>query len=265
MPELPEVEAVVRKLRKQATGGVIAEVHVQRPRSVSPQKPGALVKSEGGKILGAERRGKNILLPLSNGYTLRSHLGMTGNLYVIPDARLHPERARVYFTLTDGRGLIFDDSRVFGRVHIYRDDEVEGKLEHIGVDPFSKQFTPELLQEMASRSKKPAKVFLMDQTHVSGIGNMYAAESLFRAKIDPRKPVNKVPKAKVIALHAAIVAVLKEAVQVAVKAYSKPGDYKEMDFNVYGRAGEPCRVCGRKIKKIEQAGRSTYYCPFCQR
>lgn len=265
MPELPEVEAVVRKLRKHAVNAIITEVHVQRPRTVSPQKPDVLVKVEGGRIRQVDRRGKNILVRLSNGYTLRAHLGMTGNFYVIPDARLRPAYARVYFTLDDGRGLVFNDSRVFGRVHLYKDDEVDGKLDHIGIEPLSKAFTAKVFVAMASRSKKPAKVFLMDQQHVSGIGNMYAAESLFRARINPLKPINKVKKEKIQALHKAIIDVLKEAIRVAIKSYSKPGDYKAMHFDVYGRKDKPCRICGHRIRKVEQAGRSTYYCPFCQR
>ncbi len=265
MPELPEVEAVCRKLRREAVGGVIAEVHVLRPGSVKPQRPEELDRAVGQGVVRVERRGKNILLHLSGGDFLRVHLRMTGNLFVIPDARLYSARVRVYFMLKDGRGLVFEDFRALGRVTIHAEAALDRLLKNVGIEPLTKAFTAAKLQEMAKRSKKPAKIFLMDQQHIAGIGNMYAAEALFRARVNPKQPVNRISKAKMAALHAAIPDVLREAVKDAVRAYSKPGSYQEMDFAVYGRKGEPCNVCGRKIARIVQGGRSTYYCPGCQR
>jgi formamidopyrimidine-DNA glycosylase len=266
MPELPEVEAVCRKLRKEAAGTVIAEAKVMKPRSSRGQHTAELDLAAGRKIVTIERRGKNIVVHLSGGYALRVHLMMTGNLFVIPDARLHSARVRVHFRLQDGRGLVFEDARILGNVSLYTEDALEKALAKIGIEPLSKAFTVEKLVEMAKRSRLPAKLYLMDQHRIAGIGNMYAAEALFRARINPKQPMNAVKPAKLKALHQAIIDVLKEAIKAAVRSYSKPGSYGEdMDFNVYGRKGKPCHACGKPIARIEQGGRSTYYCPHCQR
>jgi len=265
MPELPEVEAVCRKLRKEAVGGVIAEVEVLRLRSVHPQSPDALEQAVGRSIRAVERRGKNILLHLSGGYTLRVHLRMTGNLFVIPDARFYSARVRVNFRFRDGRGLVFEDFRALGSVTIHEQVELDKLLKKIGIEPLSTEFTVARLLEMAKKSNKPAKIFLMDQQHIAGIGNMYAAEALFRARVNPKRPIRGVRKDKMQVLHEALLSVLREAMKDAVRSYSKPGSYGEMEFLVYGRKGEPCKVCRRKIARIVQGGRSTYYCPRCQR
>src|SRR4051794_17615153 len=141
MPELPEVEAICRKLRKEVVGAVIKRAEVLRPRSVHPQKPGDIAHAEGAKILRVDRRGKNILMPLSNDYWLRTHLGMTGNLQVLPDARMHPASVRVLFALKDGRGLVLDDFRVFGRVNVLTEERVEEISAELGVEPLSRGFT----------------------------------------------------------------------------------------------------------------------------
>ena len=129
----------------------------------------------------------------------------------------------------------------------------------------ARQFTVDYLVRAAKQSKKPAKIFLMDQRYIAGLGNIYAAEALFVARINPKKAMNRVPGEKLRTLHGAIIEVLKKAVRVTTKSYKKPGYFEEADFWVYGRKGEPCKRCGTKIKRIEQAGRSTYYCPKCQR
>jgi len=266
MPELPEVEAVCRKLRKEAVGAVIDEAQVMKPRSARGAHSAELDHAVGQTIRKIERRGKNIVVHLSGGYALRVHLMMTGNLFVIPDARLYSARVRVHFRLRDGRALVFEDARILGNVSLYKEEDLKKALSKIGIEPLSKEFTIEKLLELAKRSRLPAKIYLMDQHHIAGIGNMYAAEALFRARINPEQPMNAVTKAKLKALHQAIIDVLKEAIKAAVRSYSKPGTYgKDMDFNVYGRKGKPCNVCGKPITRIEQGGRSTYYCPHCQR
>ena len=265
MPELPEVEAVCRKLRREALGSIIAGAVVLRPGSVTPQNPADLNEAIGKSILKIERRGKNILLHLSGGLALRVHLRMTGNLFVIPDARFHSEQVRVYFRFRDGRGLVFEDGRALGRVNIHEKAALAGLMEQVGIEPLSNGFTAAKLLAMAKASRKPAKLFLMDQQHIAGMGNIYAAEALFRARINPRQPVNSVVKRKIEALHKAIIDVLREAIKDAVRSYSKPGSYQEMNLAVYDRKGEPCNVCRKTIERIVQGGRSTYYCPGCQR
>lgn len=265
MPELPEVEAVVRKLRADAVGARIRQVEVLRARSTQPQPADELRRAEGQTIGEVERRGKNIVLWLRRGDGIRIHLRMTGNLYVVPDVRLRPATARVVFTLAAGRGLIFDDPRVMGTVHYLTAAEIEKKLAKIGVDPLSRAFTAAHLAEAAARSKRPAKLFLMGQDVVSGLGNIYAAEALFQARIHPRTPVNRLRREQLVLLHSAIRTVLRAAVRKSVKEYRRPGYFEHMQFAVYGRKGEPCRVCGGPVGRIEQAGRSTYFCPRCQR
>jgi formamidopyrimidine-DNA glycosylase len=264
MPELPEVEAIVRKLRKDAPGSAIRRVEVLRTRAIHPQKTSEIAHAEGGRILRVDRRGKNILMPLSNGYWLRTHLGMTGNVYVVPDARMHPATVRVLIVLKDGRGMVLDDFRVFGRVNVLSKDQVLLLEKQLGVEPLSRQFTVAHLVGQAKGSTKPAKIFLMDQQHIAGLGNIYSAEALFVARINPKQVMKRVPVDKLQALHSAIVEVLKKAIRVTTRAYKKPGYFEEADFWVYGREGEPCKRCGTKIKRIEQAARSTFYCPKCQ-
>lgn len=236
---------------------------------VKPHRPAWLESQlEGARIQDVERRGKNILLHFSDGKLLHVHLRMTGNLYVIPDVRFRVMTARIWFELEGGKGLIFDDPRTLGRMRLYRGKEIGGLLDGLGVEPLSAGFTKEWLIDVASRSRKPAKIFLMDQQHIAGLGNIYAAEALYRAAIDPRKPISSVRKPKLAALHQAIVDVLTEGVQSAVKAYEKPGVFNEAEefpCDVYDREGEPCNRCGRSIRRIPQGGRSTYFCGGCQR
>ena len=265
MPELPEVEAVCRKLRKQAVGGVIAEAVVLRAGSVKPQAPADLNSAVGKRIVSIQRRGKNIVVHLSGGLALRVHLRMTGNLFVIADARFHLAKVRVYFRLEDGRGLVLEDVWALGRVTIHEEAVLDVLLEAIGIEPLSKAFMATKLQAMVKLSRKPAKIFLTDQRHIAGLGNMYAAEALFRARIDPMQPINTVTRPKINALHKAIVDVLREAMKDAVRVYSNPSARQDMVFAVYGRKSEPCKVCQTAIERIIQGGRSTYYCPNCQR
>jgi formamidopyrimidine-DNA glycosylase len=265
VPELPEVEAVCRKLRRDAVGAPIERVIVYRARSTHPQHPSELERAAGQRIKSVERRGKNILIHLSGGFVLRVHLRMTGNLFVVPDARLHSERVRVSFALQDGRGLVFEDTRALGVINLHRTEDLDRVLSNIGIDPLTRAFTPEWLVQAASASKQPAKLFLMDQSIIAGVGNIYAAEALFRARIDPRKPMSGIRRPKLEALHAAVVDILRQGIKAAVIAYSKPGDYSDTRFIVYDRKDEPCDTCGRKIRRIVQGGRSTYFCPGCQR
>ena len=264
MPELPEVEAIVRKLRRSAKGARIRGFRVLRPRATHPQHPATLEECIGRTIRSVERRGKNIVMTLDGGLALRVHLRMTGNLQVIPDARFHSSTVRAMLEFDDGRGLVLDDPRLLGSMNLFKEAELEAKLQDVGVDPTTSAFTPEFLMEAVRKSRRPAKLFLMDQWPVAGLGNIYAAESLFRARIHPMTPVGRLRGKRVRALHAAIVEVLNEAIPAAVRSYREPGDHDGMDYEVYGREGEPCHTCSRTIERIAQGGRSTYFCPRCQ-
>lgn len=264
MPELPEVEAVCRKLRREAMGARITEANIQRRRITSPQDPAEAESLASGTIDRIDRRAKNIRIRLSSGLTMHVHLRMTGNLYVIPDHRLRPLATSAWFTFEDGRALLFEDTRGLGTLQVRADDDDAG----LGPEPLSRAFTPDVLIRTARASKQPAKLFLLDQRRIAGLGNIYAAEALHAARINPKRAISRNNEAKLRALHAAIVRILRDAVRSACIAYSRPGRFREAEgFSpaVYDREGEACLGCGRPIRRITQGGRSTYYCPHCQR
>lgn len=269
MPELPEVEAVCRKIRAEAQGARIIQLRITRPSIALPQKASNVERQVNDcLLLQVNRRGKNILLHLSNGVVLHVHLRMTGNLYVVPDVRFRPTATRAWMELEGGRGIVFEDQRALGKIHAYKEDDVHKVLSKSGVEPLSVEFTITFLIEVAAKSRKPAKLFLMDQKPVAGLGNIYVAESLWRARIHPQKPMNEVSKLKLKALHTAIQDILKEGVESAVLAYSEPGAFSEaegFECAVYDRENKPCVRCKRKIKRIPQGGRSTYFCAGCQK
>lgn len=265
MPELPEVEAVIRKLRKAATGARIAAFQALRPRATHPQDPAVVEAAVGCTIRSFERQGKHILVRLDKGLSLDVHLKLSGNLTVIPDARLHTDAVRALFTLKGGSGLALEDRRVLAYVHLHPNTELDNKLAHLGIDPLSPAFTPEFLASAAKDRNKPAKVFLMDQKPIAGLGNIYSAEALFRARVHPATPIGKLRRPRIHSLHDAIRVVLKEAIPAAVRSYKHPGLHEGMNYFVYDREGEQCRICRCAVKRIEQAGRSTYFCPNCQK
>ncbi|MGH9672727.1 MAG: bifunctional DNA-formamidopyrimidine glycosylase/DNA-(apurinic or apyrimidinic site) lyase [Bryobacteraceae bacterium] len=262
MPELPEVEAVCRKLRESAEGRRILACTVHRCA-----KPSVARRVTGRQIVSVERLGKNILARLDGGETLHVHLRMTGNLYV--EKRTPPPgEARVWMTLSGGRVLVFEDTRALGVVEVLRPPEMEKLRRAIGPEPLSEDFTVERLLAATRGSRQPAKLFLLDQRRVAGIGNIYAVEALYKAGIHPARLAGKLSAPRVRRLHAAIVSVLSDAVQSACIAYSGPGRFVEAEtfpLAVYGRDQQPCLRCRSRIRRIVQGGRSTYFCPGCQR
>lgn len=263
MPELPEVEAVVRRLRPQVEGARI--VNCGQWRATTAQRA---EHSIGRRIETVDRRGKHILVRLEGGAFLRVHLKMTGNLTVIADARMRPNTVRAWFEFDDGRAMVLDDPRALGRVSFHNNGEEATVFKDLGPEPFSPEFTACRLIESARRSRKPVKTFLMDQRAVTGLGNIYAAEALFQAGIDPRRPACRISAPRTGRLHGAIVDVLRVALDSAIRAYFEPGGFTEGEnfpVAVYGRAGEPCPACGTAVKRICQGGRSTYFCARCQR
>ncbi len=264
MPELPEVEAVCRKLRPAAVG--------RRIESASVIRCGGLGIEEavpGRSIEAVDRVGKHILIRLSGAVTLHTHLRMSGNLFAIPDHRLRGHRARVVLCLRGGTGIVLEDPRALARMELVETAAIDARLRRqLGPEPLSPLFTPAWLGTEARSSRQPAKLFLMDQGRVAGLGNIYVAEALHRARVNPRRPVNRMSPARILSLHGAIVAILEDAVQSAISAYAGPGEFVEAEtfpLAVYGREGEPCGACGRTIRRIVQGGRSTYYCPGCQK
>jgi formamidopyrimidine-DNA glycosylase len=232
---------------------------------VKPQDPSDLAVIRGKRIESIERRGKNLNLRLSGGLALGVHLRMTGILRVIPDARLYTSSTRVLFTLKDRRGLAFEDRRILGTVHIHAQADLDDKLSSLGPEPLTRAFSGKYLIDKASRSTRAIKIFLMDQKIVAGLGNIYAAESLFAARIHPAQAANGIREEKLRALHVGIGKVLRQAIRDAAKSYSQPDKHEGMHYNVYGRKSLPCYVCGNTIRTMEQGGRTTYFCANCQR
>ena len=263
MPELPEVEAVCRKLQRDACGSLIVRTRMLRKRDRSLE-----ARTRGRRITEIRRRAKNVLIHLDDGWVVRAHLRMTGNLYVIEDVRFRSDTVRAYFELEGGQGLVFDDPRALGVLEIHRESDLEELLSRLGPEPLGEVFTASEFVERARLSRRPVKLYLLDQTKVAGLGNIYAAEVLHRARLHPARPMNRISRQKLEHLHAAIVGVLKNAVESTCYAYTGPGNYNsEENFPVavYGREGHPCPECSRPIRRMRQGGRSTYYCAVCQR
>ncbi|MCX5709372.1 MAG: DNA-formamidopyrimidine glycosylase [Candidatus Omnitrophica bacterium] len=265
MPELPEVETIKRDLEKIIIGKKIVEVCVHHPAVV--REPGvekfkkALTGVSVKRVL---RRAKVLILELSNGKALVIHLKMTGQL-VYPGDGL---KSRVSFHLSNGKILDFNDQRLFGELRVMDDWRTLKFIQGLGPEPFD--ITAEEFKEMLAKKKTKIKPLLMDQTFVSGIGNLYAAEVLFRANIDPERSAQGLSGGEKEKLFQTIKKVLQEAIHYGgssvddyVRVSGERGNYAR-HHKVYGREGKPCLVCKTLIKRTALGGRGTYFCPKCQ-
>ncbi|HWB69229.1 MAG TPA: bifunctional DNA-formamidopyrimidine glycosylase/DNA-(apurinic or apyrimidinic site) lyase [Solirubrobacterales bacterium] len=287
MPELPEVETVCRQLEPELAGRRIERLKVLDARWSRPKSPAAMARAvKGRRIEGLGRRGKYMLLGLEGGRTLVMHLRMTGNLVLVEgERRLDPsEGRRLYegerstserhlrarFFLDDGRELWFTDPRRFGEAFLVDDSDLERRFERLGAEPLSEGFTPEALGEVAAGRTAPLKSFLLDQSRLAGVGNIYADEALYRARLHPLSPAGSMKPEHHEALRDAIVAALEAGIEgggASIDDYrdgrGEKGTMQE-SFLVHTREGEPCPSCGGPISRIVVSGRSTYYCPSCQ-
>lgn len=276
MPELPEVEALMRRLRPRLEGRRLVSTRILNPRPCRPSAPADLEPLLRDRLLlRLHRRAKYLVFqwePKSGlPTTLLVHLGMTGSL-VFSETKPLPGRHDVASLEWDHGHLIFEDPRRFG---VFTCDD--SALARLGPEPLSTDFTPRTLARLGS-SRQPIKVRLMDPALVSGIGNIYASELLHRAGISPRRRSDRIRDAEWAVLHGAIRQVLEEAIARNVGAYDAGispyyheagtrGTWSDdaSPFLVYDREGEPCARCATAIRRCEQAGRSTYWCPGCQR
>jgi len=276
MPELPEVETVVRWLNRSVLGQNIARVEILYPRLIRSLAPKAFSrKLQGAKFSSVGRRGKYILLHLDNDHTLLLHLRMTGQLFHVDDARPVTKHASAVFYFDNGRKLVFEDARRFGVMKLTRTsvlNETE-ELMPLAPEPLGPGFTVDYLRGVLQKTSKTIKEVLLDQTKVSGVGNIYASEALFLAGINPQIRGNGLSPKRVPKLLSSIVAVLNSAIEAGDKLNSGTresadtyfeGTY-EGRFAVYAREGERCIRCGSIIKRIVQGARSTFFCPRCQR
>ena len=281
MPELPEVEVLARHLRPLIRGKTIRGVDVRRAKVLAPTSLAQFRQTLlGAKFTGLSRRGKYLLFQLraktgGEPVTLLGHLGMTGRIYLARKNERPPRHAAVVLDL-GGENLIYEDTRYFGRLTLDN-----SAVKRLGPEPLDGAFDKSAFAQSLKRSRQAIKIKLLDQTLVAGIGNIYASEALFRARIPPRLPARRLTGSQVTRLWRAIRKVLAEAIECGStvplnfggsrsdglfyfgRAAGAP-DYYEERLRVYDRAGRPCPDCGGLIKRIRQAGRSTFYCPRCQ-
>ena len=274
MPELPEVEHVVRALRPIVTGRriVAAELNLKR---IAPELSRAAFGRQlrNTLITGVGRRGKYILFELESGRMLTTHLRMTGKFVSLTTDESLPPYAHVVFYLDNERRLVFCDMRQFGRMRLIKSPQrLPKELATLAPEPLSDEFTEEYFLETLARSRRSLKQLLLDQTRVLGLGNIYAVEALFLAGVNPLKPANRLSKPRARKLYHAIRQVLHEAIEAGstlqIDMADGNGSYfgtVERFWRVYEREGEPCVNCGTRIRRIVHGGRSTYYCPRCQR
>lgn len=274
MPELPEVEHVVRALQPIIIGRKIkaSELNLQRiAPELSPSAFDRLLRDR--TITEVSRRGKFILFQTDRGLVLATHLRMTGKFVALKTDDSLPPYAHVVFHLDDERRLVFCDMRQFGRMRILAGRyEMPKEISRLAPEPLSDEFTEEYFLATLARSKRSLKQLLLDQTKVNGLGNIYAGEALFLAGINPTKAANRLSKPRARKLHQAIREVLQEAIEAGstlkidlADGSSSYSEAPERFWRVYEREGEACVNCKAKIKRIVQGGRSTYYCPRCQR
>jgi formamidopyrimidine-DNA glycosylase len=279
MPELPEVEAITRSLRPLVRGRRIRCVHIFHPIATNPQSPQHFAKfAEGRRILDASRHGKYLLLVLDRGL-IEMHFRLDGQLIwfrnpaeLLRRANQASDGVHVDVALELDKGVLaFADRRHFGRVHDWESFEACPSLRSLGLDALSRQFTPSVLHTRLSASRRPLKEFLLDQSKIAGIGNIYSAEALWHARLDPRRPANSLSRTDSAKLHKAIVSVLRRALECCLDPAPDFRDPHwwfqgiERILGVYQREGMQCRRCGQAIRRIEQGGRSTYCCLHCQK
>jgi formamidopyrimidine-DNA glycosylase len=269
MPELPEVETIVRALRPAVEGRVLRRAHVLDGRWSEPAPPEAIDDATRGRTVERLwRRGKYIVWELADDVHLVMHLRMTGNLLLAAEAPY----TRVRLELAGGDSVLFTDPRRFGTGVVLlgtdaRDDYFAARL---GPEPLDPDFTPDALRAIAAGRRSPVKAFLLSQERIAGVGNIYADEALWRARIHPLRPVGTLRRPQIEALRDAVVEVLNAGIAArgaSIDDFRNPDGAKgafQDRFKVYSRAGEPCQRCGRTIVKTRAAGRGTYLCPRCQ-
>ncbi len=297
MPELPEAETIVRGLREPLAGARIAEVRVLHPDLVDGPPPSFRAGLRGAAVEAVSRRGKNVVLRLDTGTRLVVNLGMSGRLLWRPEPAIDPPpshpgvifemaaerrvalasapasgRARPGGPGSPGRAgaLVYHDPRRFGRLRLLDPEAWLRWSSSLGPEPLSSAFTASFLQQTLGKTRSPLRSFLLDQTRVAGVGNIYASEACFLARLHPQSPSNRVEPEGVRRLHRAVRKVLREAVEgggTTLRDYRTAQGWEgshQHRLRVYGREGDPCPRCGESIRRTVFSNRSAFFCPRCQ-
>ena len=273
MPEMPEVEIIRRYLDTQVAGKTIMNLDIRLPRMIKwPDVEGFRALVTGRTIKSMNRRGKYLLMELDNDSKVVFHLRMTGRLVYEPTGDTSDHHARVIFHLQDGASLVYGDTRTLGTIHGLKPQEL-GMLKglaEMGPEPLSAEFTTEYLYKTANQRKVAIKSFLLNQKYIGGIGNIYADEALFLARIHPLRPANSLTQAECSSLWESVNKIIAAGIADGGTTFrdyqnGEGGNGSHQDhLYVYGRKGEQCRNCGAVIERITVGGRGTHFCPNCQ-
>jgi formamidopyrimidine-DNA glycosylase len=270
VPELPEIETIVRGLRRSIVGKRIARAEIRLPKmALAPPHVSFERAVAGEKIAGIGRRGKYAVIELGSGRALITSLRMTGRLVVGSSGQPEERATHLVLRFADGTHLSFADLRTFGRMRLVEPQEAWDR--DLGIEPLSSDFTQAAFTGMLSGRPTPVKALLLDQRRIAGIGNIYACEALWKARVRPSRPARSLAKVAVRRLHEAIVSVLNQAIALRgssvddyVDANGSRGEFQNV-LSVYGRFGQPCKRCGSPIVRTVLAQRGTWWCRACQR
>lgn len=277
MPELPEVETVRRGLAPVMEGAVFETVTLNRPDLRFPFVPDFIARVQGQRLLRLTRRAKFLQAELSSGERLFMHLGMSGRFIIehastahfVHEHKADPKHHHVVFGMENGAVITFNDPRRFGFMELAAKN-ASYRLDHIGPEPLSNQFSGPVLREALRGKKSKIKAALLDQRVVAGLGNIYVCEALFRTGVSPRRAAGRLKVAETDALARNIKDVLTEAIEAggsSLRDFSNTDGklgYFQHRFDVYGREGQPCPSCAAPIQRIVQSGRSSFFCRVCQ-
>jgi len=273
VPELPEVETVRRRLAPVLEGRVFERVEITDPRLTRPLDPLEVARElEGERVAVVDRRGKYLIVRFESGRALLVHLRMTGSFLHSANGLADDAHLRAVVRLDDGSDVAYRDVRRFGTWLLLEPEEVEAYVdERVGREPLAEAYRAKHLAEKLNGRRAPVKAAILDQRTVAGVGNIYADEALWRARIHPLTPAAALGPEEVKALYRGVRESLRAGIRrqgSTLRDYRLPnGDEggAQHEFKVYGRGGEPCERCGTPIDKIRVAGRGTWYCPTCQR
>ncbi len=274
MPELPEVETIKSELLLSIKNEEIAKVVVLRPQLLNLPESDFQRACQDQKILSVTRRAKLLIFQFQNSWLL-THLRMTGAYLVeqkgAPSSELEAKATRLIYNLKSGKNLIYSDRRALGKIYLFSTAQKDKFFKSYGLEPFDKAFTPEYLHSRLGKRDLNIKNFLLDQKEIVGIGNIYAAEILFRSKVNPQARTKELKMKQINALQKYTLEVLSEAIKREGTTFS---DYRRADgqkggfqkfLSVYGQGKMPCHVCQTEIIRIVQNSRATFYCPQCQK